>query len=165
MFMSRIMEGANWRNAAQEATCVGVSMFTMGLAGEVFFAVAEMYMARAAVTARGGAGAAAGAAQGARTVKGFERVWNAKHGPALRAQLTKKATSTNGVDQGIFIGPRDAIEQFIASKLPLNHGAVTVAMPAGWGQVILTNGKTIATNFLRIVPSGSGIKTAFPVPY
>lgn len=81
MFMGRILEGANWRNAASDAACTGVTMFAMGLAGEAFFAAAEMYMARSAFTAAGQAGAAAAARAGIGVQKGM-RVWRVFGGKA-----------------------------------------------------------------------------------
>ncbi|MBL4809958.1 MAG: hypothetical protein JKY43_07890 [Phycisphaerales bacterium] len=97
-------------------------------------------------------------------VTGFSKVWDKKHGPHLARQLAQKARNS-GNPQSYFEGSKDAIESFVASHLPLNRGAIDVVAPSMWGRVVHPDGQISFTNIIRIVPSGNGVKTVYPVPY
>jgi hypothetical protein len=54
-------------------------------------------------------------------------------------------------------------EAFIASHLDeLANGAKTFDLPQGFGRQILPDGTFLPATKVRLVPSKSGVKTAFP---
>lgn len=56
-----------------------------------------------------------------------------------------------------------AAEQFIASKLAeLTQGTKTFDLPPGLGRQINPNGTFSPANKVRLVPSKSGVRTAYP---
>ena len=56
-----------------------------------------------------------------------------------------------------------AAEQFIASKLPeLSQGAKTFDLPPGLGRQIDPDGTFSPANKVTLVPSKTGVKTAYP---
>jgi hypothetical protein len=57
-----------------------------------------------------------------------------------------------------------AAKSFIAENLDkLHQGTVTIPLPKGMGRVIMPNGSFNAATHVTLVPSGSGVKTAFPI--
>jgi hypothetical protein len=85
-----------------------------------------------------------------------------KHGAQNTAQLLKEAAgSGRAVGQWL---DNAAAERFIAERLgDLKNGARTFDLPPGLGRVINPDGTFAAANKARLVPSGSGVKTAFPL--
>ena len=56
-----------------------------------------------------------------------------------------------------------AAEQFIADKLPeLSQGAKSFDLPHGLGQQINPDGTSSPANKVILVPSRTGVKTAYP---
>lgn len=84
-----------------------------------------------------------------------------KHGSHNTDELTKEATNS-GRPVGQWLDDA-AAEQFIASKLPeLTHGAKTFDLPPGLGQQINPDGSVSRANKVTLVPSKTGVKTAYP---
>lgn len=85
-----------------------------------------------------------------------------KHGSHNTHELQLQAKNS-GMPQGQWMDDA-AAEDFIASKLPeLTNGAKTFDLPPGLGQQINPDGSMISANKATLVPSGSGVKTAFPL--
>lgn len=56
-----------------------------------------------------------------------------------------------------------AAEKFIAKNLDkLKKGPITVELPTGLGRVVNPNGTFSPATHARLVPSGLGVKTAYP---
>lgn len=86
----------------------------------------------------------------------------AKHGAENTAQLLKQAAGS-GKPVGQWLN-NAAAERFIAERLgQLKNGAQTFDLPPGLGRVVNPNGTFSAASKARLVPSGSGVKTAFPL--
>ena len=85
-----------------------------------------------------------------------------EHGPHMSQELQLRATGGNqSVGQWI---DQQAAEDFIASKLDeLKKGAKDFDIPEGLGRVFLSDGSVVKATRARLVPSGSGVKTAFPI--
>ncbi len=85
-----------------------------------------------------------------------------KHGRHNTKQLTLEAV--NGKKQvGQFLDEA-AAEKIIGDNLGnLKNGAINVPIPAGVGRVIMPNGSFKPATQMRIVPSGSGVSTAYPI--
>ena len=85
----------------------------------------------------------------------------AKHGSHnTHALLLEAANSGRPVGQWV---DDSAAEQFIASKLPeLTEGTKTFDLPAGLGRQINPDGLFVPATKATLVPSSSGVKTAFP---
>lgn len=59
---------------------------------------------------------------------------------------------------------RWAAEDLIANQLnQLNNGAITIPIPEGLGRVINPDGTFSIATHARLVPSRSGVKTAYPL--
>jgi hypothetical protein len=85
-----------------------------------------------------------------------------KHGAENTAQLLKEAAGS-GKPVGQWLNNAKA-EQFIADRLgQLKNGARTFDLPEGLGRVVNPDGTFSAATKARLVPSGSGVKTAFPL--
>lgn len=85
----------------------------------------------------------------------------AKHGSHNTHELTLEAANS-GRPVGQWIDDV-AAEQFIASKLPeLSRGAATFDLPPGVGRQIDPDGTFSPANRVRLVPSKTGVKTAYP---
>jgi hypothetical protein len=85
-----------------------------------------------------------------------------KHGAENTAQLLKEAAGS-GKPVGQWLDNARA-EQFIADRLgQLKDGARTFDLPKGLGRVVNPDGTFSAATKARLVPSGSGVKTAFPL--
>jgi len=84
-----------------------------------------------------------------------------KHGAENTAHLLKEAAGS-GKPVGQWLD-NAAAERFIAEHLDqLKNGARTFDLPEGLGRVVNPNGTFSAATQARLVPSGSGVKTAFP---
>jgi hypothetical protein len=85
-----------------------------------------------------------------------------KHGAENTAQLLKEAAGS-GKPVGQWLNNAKA-EQFIADRLgQLKNGAQTFDLPKGLGRVVNPDGTFSEATKARLVPSGSGVKTAFPL--
>jgi hypothetical protein len=85
-----------------------------------------------------------------------------KHGAENTAQLLKEAAgSGKAVGQWL---DNAAAEKFIAQHVDeLKNGARTFDLPEGLGRVVNPDGTFSAATKARLVPSGSGVKTAYPL--
>ena len=84
-----------------------------------------------------------------------------KHGSQNTKQLTKQAEGS-GSPQGQWID-NGAAEKIISDNLNnLSNGAITVPIPKGVGRVINPDGSYTPATHARLVPSSSGVKTAYP---
>jgi len=75
--------------------------------------------------------------------------------------LTDRARST-GDNQGQWLDNQKAAD-FLNSKGEITE-VTTLDLPAGMGQVITPTGEIIDATKVIVVPSASGIKTAYPIP-
>lgn len=115
-----------------------------------------------------GAKAAEGAkvAEGSKTLinleEGFGHTFD-KHGADATEFVTKRAAGSN-MPSGQFLDDQEAAA-FIKDNLgKLKNGAVDVPMPEGFPARMVNPDGTFGTpRAIRLVPSGSGVKTAFPV--
>jgi hypothetical protein len=58
-----------------------------------------------------------------------------------------------------------AAERFIAAHVDqLGHGARSFPAPEGLGRIVNPDGTFSPATRIRLVPSGSGVKTAYPEP-
>jgi hypothetical protein len=97
-------------------------------------------------------------------LKGFDVVWE-KHGPHKAYELIRKASSGTAPPQGWFSVQPARLEAWIFEQMPsLGNGAKTLIAPGLWGRVAMPDGRIEMTNRIRLVPSGAGVKTAYPVP-
>ena len=84
-----------------------------------------------------------------------------KHGSHNTHELTMEATNS-GRPVGQWLDDA-AAEQFIAGKLPeLSQGAKTFDLPPGFGRQINPDGTFSPANRVTLVPSKTGVKTAYP---
>jgi len=97
-----------------------------------------------------------------KSVKQFGHTFST-HGAGAKntKSLTDRARST-GNNQGQWLNNEKASE-FIYSKGNLTE-ATTFDLPAGMGQVITPSGEIIKATKVIIVPSKTGVKTAYPIP-
>ncbi|WP_345784181.1 hypothetical protein [Paenibacillus lacisoli] len=97
-----------------------------------------------------------------KSVKQFGHTFST-HGAGAKntKSLIDRARST-GNNQGQWLDNQKAAD-FIASKGTLTE-ATTFDLPSGMGQVITPTGKIISATKVIIVPSPSGVKTAYPIP-
>ncbi len=88
-----------------------------------------------------------------------------KHGSHNTNELYYEAiNSRGGVPQGQWLDDV-AAEKLIADNLSLlKNGSVDVPIPQGLGRVFMPDGSVIPATAARLVPSGSGVWTAFPIP-
>jgi hypothetical protein len=85
-----------------------------------------------------------------------------KHGAENTSALLKEAAGS-GRPVGQWLD-NAAAERFIAEHLgELKNGARTFDLPAGMGRVVNPDGTFSVATKARLVPSGSGVKTAFPL--
>lgn len=85
-----------------------------------------------------------------------------KHGIENTNQLQLQAENS-GLAQGQWID-KLAAEQIIFDNLgSLKNGAINVPIPEGVGRVINPNGTISPATHARLIPSGSGVKTAYPL--
>jgi RHS repeat-associated protein len=85
-----------------------------------------------------------------------------KHGMDNTMQLLREAAGS-GKPVGQWLD-NAAAEQFIADHLDeLNNGAKTFDLPEGLGRVVNPDGTFSPATKATLVPSGSGVKTAFPI--
>jgi RHS repeat-associated protein len=85
-----------------------------------------------------------------------------KHGIENTNQLQLQAENS-GIAQGQWIDNL-AAEQIIFDNLGnLKNGAINVPIPEGVGRVINPDGTISPATHARLVPSGSGVKTAYPL--
>lgn len=83
-----------------------------------------------------------------------------KHGAENTDQLKEAKGSGRPVGQWL---DNDAAEHFIAERLDdLKNGAKTFDLPPGLGRIIHPDGTFTVATKARLVPSGSGVKTAYP---
>ena len=92
--------------------------------------------------------------------KAYGHTWS-KHGSHNTHELLMEAQkSKRAVGQWL---DDAAAEEFIASKLPeLKQGAQTFDLPAGLGRQINPDGTWSPANKVRLVPSRTGVSTAWP---
>lgn len=84
-----------------------------------------------------------------------------KHGSTNTEQLILQAKNS-GKPQGQWLDDA-AAEEFIANNLSkLQNGAKNIELPQGLGRVINPDGTFTNATHARLVPSGSGVKTAYP---
>ncbi|WP_422350083.1 DUF6443 domain-containing protein [Flagellimonas sp.] len=84
-----------------------------------------------------------------------------KHGSQNTDQLIKQAKGS-GNPQGQWLD-NVAAEDFIARNLDkTKNGSVTIEIPEGLGRVVNPDGTFTPATHARLVPSGSGVKTAYP---
>lgn len=85
-----------------------------------------------------------------------------KHGMGNTDNLVKEARGS-GKPVGQWLDDA-AAERFIADHVDeLSHGTITVDLPPGLGRVVNPDGTFTAATRARLVPSGNGVKTAYPV--
>jgi hypothetical protein len=85
-----------------------------------------------------------------------------KHGSHNTEQLLKQAKGS-GMPQGQWIDDV-AAEKFIAERLDqIKNGAKTFELPPGMGRVVNPDGTFTQATHARLVPSNTGVKTAFPM--
>ena len=85
-----------------------------------------------------------------------------KHGSANTEQLLQQAKNS-GMPVGQWLD-NAAAEKFIAEHLgELSQGAKVFDLPEGLGRIINPDGTFTAATKAKLVPSGSGVKTAFPL--
>ena len=85
-----------------------------------------------------------------------------KHGSHNTKQLLMQAKNS-GLMQGQWVDDV-AAESFIARNLDkTKNGAVTLELPKGLGRVVNPDGTFSPATHARLVPSGSGVKTAYPL--
>ncbi|THF72490.1 polymorphic toxin-type HINT domain-containing protein, partial [Cohnella fermenti] len=97
-----------------------------------------------------------------KSVKQFGHTFST-HGEGTKntKSLIDRARST-GNNQGQWLDNQKAAD-FIASKGTLTE-ATTFDLPAGMGQVITPTGEIVPATKVIIVPSATGVKTAYPIP-
>jgi RHS repeat-associated protein len=84
-----------------------------------------------------------------------------KHGQANTHQLRMEAAAT-GRPVGQWLDD-EAAERLIAEHIDdLRYGPVTVEIPKGLGRIIHPDGSYTPASVAVLVPSGSGVKTAYP---
>ncbi len=84
-----------------------------------------------------------------------------KHGSHNTYELTRQAQGS-GHPQGQWLDDI-AAEKFIAEHLDeLANGAKTINLPKGIGRVIMPNGSFVPATKARLVPSKTGVITAYP---
>jgi RHS repeat-associated protein len=97
---------------------------------------------------------------GALKGKTFRHTWS-KHGSHNTYELQMEAKNS-GKAQGQWIDDIKS-EQFIAEHLAeLKNGAKVFDLPAGLGRIVNPDGTFSPATKAKLVPSGSGVKTAFP---
>ncbi|WP_298760642.1 RHS repeat-associated core domain-containing protein [uncultured Psychroserpens sp.] len=85
-----------------------------------------------------------------------------KHGSQNTNQLLQQANGS-GLPVGQWLD-NVAAESIIAKNLEkMKNGAITVPIPKGVGRVINPDGSFSVATHARLVPSGSGVKTAYPL--
>ena len=85
-----------------------------------------------------------------------------KHGSNNTIELQLQAKNS-GKPQGQWIND-SAAESIISENLDkLSQGAITIEIPTGIGRVVNPDGTFSPATHARLVPSGSGVKTAFPL--
>jgi hypothetical protein len=86
-----------------------------------------------------------------------------KHGSSSTEQLLKEAKGS-GRPVGQWLDDV-AAEEFIAERLPqLKAGAKSFDLPEGLGRMVNPDGSFSPATHARLVPSGSGVVTAYPEP-
>jgi len=86
-----------------------------------------------------------------------------KHGAGNTEQLLREAAGS-GRPVGQFLDDA-AAERFIADHIAeLGQGARTFPAPEGLGRIINPDGTFSPATRIRLLPSGSGVKTAYPEP-
>jgi RHS repeat-associated protein len=97
-----------------------------------------------------------------KSVKQFGHTFST-HGAGAKntKSLVDRARST-GNNQGQWLDNQKAAE-FLYSKGEITE-VTTLDLPAGMGQVITPTGEIINATKVIVVPSASGIKTAYPIP-
>ena len=84
-----------------------------------------------------------------------------KHGSHNTDELLQQAKGSNS-PQGQWIDDV-AAEEYIFNNLDkLKNGAKTIELPKGLGRVVNPDGTFTPATHVRLVPSGSGVKTAYP---
>ena len=72
--------------------------------------------------------------------------------------------SGSGMAQGQFLDNQQAAQFILDNLSKASNGAVNIPLPNGFpARVILPNGTFEAATHIRIVPSGIGVKTAYPL--
>jgi uncharacterized protein RhaS with RHS repeats len=85
-----------------------------------------------------------------------------KHGSHNTHQLQMQAKNS-GLAQGQWVDDA-AAEKLIADNLDkLKQGTATIEIPLGVGRVVNPDGTFSPATHAVLVPSGSGVKTAFPI--
>ena len=85
-----------------------------------------------------------------------------KHGQNNTDELKRKARGS-GVAQGQWTDD-PAAEEWIADNLgELKNGTRVLPLPPGLGRLVLPDGSFEDAFWAKLVPSGTGVKTAFPV--
>jgi hypothetical protein len=95
-----------------------------------------------------------------KSVKQFGHTFTT-HGAGAKntRNLTGRARGT-GDPQGQWLDNQKAADFLSGLKV---DGPATVRIPDGLAQVIMPDGSIVPANWARIVPTGDGLKTAFPV--
>jgi len=95
-----------------------------------------------------------------KSVKQFGHSFNTHgQGKKVTASLTDRARGT-GTPQGQWTDNEKAAQFLSGVKV---EGTTVVKIPEGLGQVIMPDGTIVKTEWARIVPSGNGVRSAFPV--
>jgi RHS repeat-associated protein len=93
--------------------------------------------------------------------KRYGHTWD-KHGSHNTHELLMQA-KLSGDPQGQWLKDA-AVEEFIAERLHLlKNGAKTFELPPGLGRIIYPDGTVSPATIVRLVPSKSGVKTAYPI--
>ena len=85
-----------------------------------------------------------------------------KHGQNATKFLMNRAKGS-GMMQGQFLNDQKAAQFILNNTDKLGNGAINLPIPKGFpARVILPNGSFSPATHIRLVPSGKGVKTAYP---
>nr|WP_213487464.1 DUF6443 domain-containing protein [Mucilaginibacter sp. Bleaf8] len=146
----------NVRLSKEIATDLAVSY----VGGKIFGAVGNLFRGEGPLIAEKLTGNAL-AEEIPLTKKAFGHTFET-HGEGMTHQLTRRASGSN-MAQGQFLD-NQAAAGFINENLgATKNGAVSIPMPEGFpARVINPDGTYSTPTHIRLVPSGNGVKTAYP---
>ena len=88
-----------------------------------------------------------------------------KHGQNVTNFLIRRAKGS-GMVQGQFLDDQRAAQFILKNMDKLRNGTISLPIPKDLpARVILPNGSFSPATHIRLVPSGTGIKTAYPFIY